>query len=134
MTVPVWVIDTNVLVSAALTSGGNCDRILRGAEEGRTRLAWSAPMLAEYRAVLLRPKFKFPAAVVVSLLSTFDVRDQFRPQKTPELPDPEDTVYLGTALATDDKILVTGNTAHFPIETCRPVRVLTPAEAVLLLA
>ena len=134
MTVPVWVIDTNVLVSAALTSGGNCDRILRAAEEGRIRLAWSAPMLAEYRAVLLRPKFKFPAAVVASLLNAFDVRDQFRPQETPELPDPEDTIFLGTALDTDDKILVTGNTAHLPIETCRPARVLTPAEAVLLLA
>ena len=52
MNVPVWVIDTNVLISAALTAGGNCDQIFQAAVNDTIRLAWSAPMLAEYRAVL----------------------------------------------------------------------------------
>ena len=34
------------------------------------------------------------------------------------------------ALATADRILVTGNRAHFPPGRCAPVRVLSPAEAV----
>ena len=133
MTVPVWVIDTNVLVSAALTVGGNCDRIMRAAVEGRIRLAWSPPMLAEYRAVLIRPKFKLSPAVVAALLNSFGPSDQILPLDAPDLPDPDDIVFLGTALATTEKVLVTGNTAHFPKGICKPVRILTPMEAVRLL-
>lgn len=130
MTAPVWVVDTNVLVSAALTAGGNCDRIFRAAVEGRIRLAWSPPMLAEYRAVLLRPRFKLPLPIVSSLLNAFGPSDQVSPKTSTALPDPDDEVFLAIALATPDKILVTGNLAHFPPETCLPVEVLNPRTAV----
>ena len=133
MSVPVWVIDTNVLISAALTAGGNCDQIVRAAVDGKVRLAWSAPMLAEYRAVLLRPKFKFSPPLVSSLLAAFGPNDQVSPKLAPSLPDSDDEVFLGTTLATTDKILVTGNSAHFPAGICLPVEVLTPAQAVQLL-
>ena len=133
MSVPVWVIDTNVLISAALSAGGNCDQIVRAAVDGKIRLAWSSTMLAEYRTVLLRPKFKFSPPVVSSLLAAFGPNDQVSPKPAPSLIDPDDEVFLGTALATTDKILVTGNSAHFPAEVCLPVEVLTPAQAVQLL-
>ena len=133
MSVPVWVIDTNVLISAALSAGGKCDQIVREAVDGKIRLAWSAPMLVEYRAVLLRPKFKFSPPVVSSLLAVFGPTDQVSTKSAPALPDPDDEVFLGTALATADKILVTGNSAHFPADVCLPVKVLTPTQAVQLL-
>lgn len=125
----VWVIDTNVLVSAALTSGGTCDRIVRSAVDGRIRLAWSAPMLAKYKAVLSRPKFKFSPAVISSLLTVFGPGEQLTPEGAANLPDPEDEIFLATAMATSDKILVTGNRAHFPTQIRAPVHILTPAEA-----
>ncbi|QYY35262.1 putative toxin-antitoxin system toxin component, PIN family [Ruficoccus sp. ZRK36] len=134
MNVPVWVIDTNVLVSAVLTPGGNCDKILRAAIEGKIRLAWSSQILAEYRMVLSRPKFKLPPTIVATILTSFGPATQVTPSEAPELPDPDDEVFLGTALSTPDQILVTGNTAHFPPKTCAPVQILTPAEAVRLLA
>lgn len=130
---PVWVIDTNVLVSAALTAGGTCDQILRAAIAGRIHLAWNAPMLAEYRAVLLRPKFGFPRPMVASLLAAFDSAHQVSADPVPALPDPDDEVFLAAALATPDQILVTGNIAHFPAKTCHPTRVITPAAALKLL-
>jgi putative PIN family toxin of toxin-antitoxin system len=130
---PVWVIDTNVLVSAALTAGGTCDQILRAAIAGRIHLAWNAPMLAEYRAVLLRPKFNFPRPIVASLLAAFDPAHQVPVSPTPTLADPDDEVFLAAALATPDQILVTGNTALFPSKLCHTVRVLTPATALKLL-
>lgn len=130
---PAWVIDTNVLVSAALSAGGTCDEILRAAVEGKIRLAWSAPMLAEYREVLLRPKFGFSPQVIVSLLTVFAPCDQVELGTAPMLPDADDEVFLAAALATTDRILVTGNQAHFPADICAPVRVLSPAEAVRLL-
>jgi len=128
-----WVIDTNVVVSAALSAGGTCDRILRAAVAGRIRLVWSAPILAEYRAVLSRPKFSFSPQVVASLLSVFGPGDQVGSGSAPPLPDPDDEVFLAAALATTDCILVTGNQAHFPTDVCAPVQVLSPAEAILLL-
>lgn len=124
-----WVIDTNVLVSAVLTPGGTCDTILRAAVDGRIRLAWNASMLAEYRAVLLRPKFGLSPQTVAALLAAFGPVDQVSLRPAPALPDPDDEVFLSAALATADKILVTGNRAHFPTAICRPVRVLSPSEA-----
>lgn len=130
MTAPVWVVDTNVLVSAALTAGGNCDQIFRAAVEGSIRLAWSPPMLAEYRAVLLRLRFKLSPPIVSSLLNAFGPSDQVSPKTSPALPDTDDEIFLAVALATPDKILVTGNLAHFPPEICLPVEVLKPKTAV----
>jgi uncharacterized protein len=129
MSAPVWVIDTNVLVSAALTAGGNCDQLLRAAMNGHLRLAWSTPMMAEYRAVLSRPKFKLSPAVVSSLLATFRPSEQVTPGTAPTLPDPDDEIFLATAIAASSKVIVTGNSAHFPPDVCTPISVLNPAEA-----
>lgn len=126
---PQWVLDTNVVVSAALTAGGTCDRIMRAAIDNQIRLAWSSPILAEYRAVLSRPRFGLASGMVAALLAAFGPRDRVTPTKVPSLPDRDDEVFLATALATPDQILVTGNAAHFPCDRCRPVTVLTPAEA-----
>lgn len=127
MSAPIWVIDTKLLISAALTAGGSCDQIVRAAVEGSIRLAWSAPMLAEYRTALSRPKFKFSPSVVTSLLAVFGPNDQETPEPAGSLPDPDDEVFLATAMATSVRILVTGNGAHFPADICAPVQILTPA-------
>ena len=133
MKVPVWVIDTNVLVSAVLTPGGNCDKILRAAVEGKIRLAWSSQMLAEYRMVLSRPKFKLPPPIVAAILAAFGPASQVTPSEAPELPDHDDEAFLAAALSTPDQILVTGNTAHFSPKVCAPVKILNPAKAAQIL-
>lgn len=130
MNVPAWVIDTNVLVSAILTPGGNCDKILRAAINGKIRLAWSSQMLMEYRHVLLRPKFNLSPSVVSAILTAFGPADQIAVADAPKLPDSDDEIFLATALNTSAQILVTGNTIHFPKEICAPVQVLSPTQAV----
>ncbi|MCC5790408.1 MAG: putative toxin-antitoxin system toxin component, PIN family [Opitutales bacterium] len=134
MSRPTWVIDTNVLISAALTAGGTCHRVLNAAVEGRVQLAWSAGILAEYRAVLVRPKFGFPESIVASLLAAFSPEGQVTPADAPQLSDRDDEVFLATALATPDQVLVTGNAAHFPKNICHPVKILTPAMALKSIA
>ena len=52
------VFDTNVLVSVLLTPGGTTDRALRAAVGIRATFLYDARILAEYRAVLSRPKFR----------------------------------------------------------------------------
>lgn len=134
MAIPRWVIDTNVLVSAALSEGGPCDQIIRAAVDGQIRLAWSSPMLAEYKAILSRPKFKFSPWVVTSLLTVFGPNDQVSVWSAVALPDPADEIFLATAMATPDKVLITGNRVHFPAELCAPVNILTPAQGLQRLA
>ena len=131
---PVWVVDTNVVVSAALSAGGNCDRILRAAVEGKLHIGWTAPILAEYRQVLLRPKFGFSPQLISSLLAIFSPGDQVSPRSCPPLPDPDDEIFLAAALMTPDQVLITGNAAHFPAEICEPEQVLLPVEALKLIA
>lgn len=86
-------------------------------------------MIAEYREVLLRPKFKLSSSAVSALLAAFDSAHQVPVGVAPALPDYDDEIFLAAALAKSDEILVTGNTAHFPAEICRPAKVLTPSAA-----
>jgi putative PIN family toxin of toxin-antitoxin system len=127
---PRWVIDTNVLVSAALTRGGTCRKIIQAAGDSRIELAWDALMLAEYRDVLKRPRFGLSRNVVTELLALFQMNWHTTPAtNAPKLPDPEDEVFLAVALATPDRILVTGNTKHYPPARRGGAEVITPAQA-----
>lgn len=123
-----WVLDTNVLVSAALTRGGVCDRLMQAAQEGRFGLAWNAAMLRGYREVLLRPKFGLSARVVAEVLAMFRLEGYREGEAGLALPDPDAAVFLAVARAAD-RVLVTGNLKHFPEKLRRGVEVLTPTEA-----
>ncbi|MBW7893737.1 MAG: putative toxin-antitoxin system toxin component, PIN family [Opitutaceae bacterium] len=127
---PRWVLDTNVLISAALTHSGACDLILQAIADGQVVAAWDYPLLAEYREVLARPRFGFSRPVQAEILAFFDL-DGHTPAASPvpSLPDPHDEPFLAVALATPDRVLVTGNTKHYPPASRSGVAVLTPREA-----
>lgn len=61
------VIDTNVIVSALISSVGNEAIVLLAVNEGLLVPCFSAEILEEYRDVLRRPKFGFAADEVESL-------------------------------------------------------------------
>ena len=124
------VLDTNVLVSALLSPFGPPAEILRLVTTGTVRLCHDARILGEYRQVLLRSAFPFRPLQVESLL------DQIEADGEPitafalsdRLPDPDDEAFLEVALAADARYLVTGNLRHFPPESQRGVRVVSPRE------
>jgi len=132
---PRWVLDTNVLISAALTRGGTCDFVLQAIADGHIAAAWDYPLLAEYREVLARPRFRFSRPVQAELLGLFDL-SWHTPAAgpVPPLPDPHDEPLLAVALATPDLVLVTGNVKHYPPASRAGVAVLTPREALARLA
>ena len=129
---PLWVIDTNVLVSAAITPGGICDRILQHAVSGTFRMAWDNSLLAEYRDVLLRPRFGLPPSAVKRLLSALP-QTGYRKGVSLRLalPDPDDLMFAAVACATDERVVVTGNPRHFPKAAMSQlgVTVLSPRQA-----
>lgn len=132
---PRWVLDTNVLISAALTRGGACDLVLQAIADGQLAAAWDYPLLAEYREVLARPRFRFSRPVQAELLALFDLAGHTpAASQVPALPDPHDEPFLAVALATPDRVLVTGNTKHYPPASRSGVTVLTPREALARLA
>jgi putative PIN family toxin of toxin-antitoxin system len=127
---PRWVLDTNVLVSAALTRGGPCDLLIQAIADRQVAAAWDYPLLAEYREVLARPRFRFSRILQAELIALFGLAWHTpAASPVPALPDPHDEPFLAVALATPDRVLVTGNAKHYPPTQRAGVAVLTPREA-----
>jgi putative PIN family toxin of toxin-antitoxin system len=130
MTVPLWVLDTNVLVSAAITPGRVCDQLLQQAVAGHFLPAWDNSLLAEYRDVLSRPKFGLSKVVIRELLAALP-QAGFRNGIATSMmvPDPDDLPFVAVALATEDRTIITGNPRHFPLPSIKPVKILSPHQA-----
>ena len=105
-----YVVDTNVIVSALLKPGSVPDRALRMIWETST-LLYDERVIAEYRAVLTRPKFQIDADRVAMMLeailglgtlvtdvSTWDGR----------MRDADDRIFIEVALAGSADAIVTG--------------------------
>lgn len=130
--IPLWVIDTDVFVSAAITPGGVCDRVLQHAVRGTFRIAWDNSLLAEYRDVLGRARFGLSETSVKRLLSALPPTGYRRGLELRiELPDPDDLVFAMVACATAERTIVTGNPRHFPRTAMRKlgVTILSPRQA-----
>jgi putative PIN family toxin of toxin-antitoxin system len=130
------VFDTNVLVSVLLTPGGTSDRALRAAVAMRATFLYDARMLAEYRAVLGRPKFRAAIAppmierMISALITSGENIDALSSDLG--LPDPDDTPFLEVALTGRADALVTGNARHF--HPSHGITVVSPSGLLKLLA
>lgn len=114
------VIDTNVLVSALLSSNEDAATVQVVARmlTGDITPVYSGAIMAEYRQVLKRRKFGFSQGVVNELLLSM-TRFGLLVEPTPSgvvLPDMKDLPFYEVVLEKrdDDAYLVTGNTRHFP--------------------
>lgn len=129
---PVWVLDTNVIVSGLLVPISFPGLLIDYAAAGRLVIAYNEAIRTEYFEVLARSRLGIDpdkaGAFTRSLSIAGYVADA--PAGSLDLPDPDDELFLAVALATQDRVLVTGNTRHFPVRLHRGVTVLTPREAV----
>lgn len=123
------VIDTNVLVSAALKSQSNPGVIYKLIIDGMITPLINKEILIEYRNVLSREKFRFPKYVVDGIIETIS-KNAIAINEDHidiELPDEKDRVFYEVAMKSNkerESILVTGNTKHFPVEPF----IVTPKE------
>lgn len=125
-----WVLDTNVLVSGILTPHGYPGRLVNSVLSGALRLTVDDRILIEYRQVLSRAKFGFPAEQVNAVMALLMRQDLVVPTPLPvDLPDLDDLPFLETAQFATDRVLVTGNTKHYPKNKRHGVEVLSPAQA-----
>ena len=100
--------------------------------DGSLELCYDARILAEYREVLLRPRFGFDRDPVEALLDQIrELGTVVAPHPLPApLPDPDDEPFLEVALVGGAESLVTGNLRHYPAKKRHGTRVETPAQFV----
>ena len=110
------VIDTNVLVSAMISSAGNEALLVMAINQGLVTPCFSPEVLEEYSDVLRRPRFGFTADEVDALLGMFHRRGTLL-NAVPIArisPDPGDDKFIACAISGKADFLVTGNKRHYP--------------------
>ncbi len=128
------VIDTNVIVSALLSSNleSNPVKVFRAIVQERIVPLYNDEILEEYRCVLSRPKFHLDRSLIETVIKAI-VTDGLNIDRTPaadiDFPDPKDIVFYEVALSVEDSYLVTGNIRHFPVKPF----IVTPAEMIRIL-
>ncbi|HYW21756.1 MAG TPA: putative toxin-antitoxin system toxin component, PIN family [Nodularia sp. (in: cyanobacteria)] len=105
------VIDTNILVSAILKDRTPEQVILFVAEQDRLEWLVSDAILAEYKAVISRPKFKLPPEIIEKWLMVFDLLTNcIDVDLEIDFPrDQKDAKFLACAIAGKAKFFITGD-------------------------
>jgi putative PIN family toxin of toxin-antitoxin system len=129
------VIDTNIVVSAALRPDGLQRTVLLLAITKPARLYVSDAIVAEYREVLARPELKIRKGLRQQLLQLIKSHaHSVTPTRTVQAArDPDDNKFLECADAARADYLVTGNQRHFP-KFWKKTKVITSREFISIVA
>lgn len=119
------VIDTNVIVSAALSAKGNPAKIFRLFINHKISLYYNKTIYDEYSDVISRDYLKIPAEIQEEILDGIkDYGILLSPASSDmPLPDESDRIFYDTAKAAE-ALLITGNMKHYPDEP----DILTPTQ------
>jgi putative PIN family toxin of toxin-antitoxin system len=129
------VIDTNILVSAALKPDGLQRTVLLLAITKPARLYVTDAILTEYREVLARPELRIRKGLRLQLLQLIKNHAQVVKPTRPlhAAKDPSDDKFLECADAARADYLVTGNQRHFP-KFWKKTKVITSREFISIVA
>jgi putative PIN family toxin of toxin-antitoxin system len=129
------VIDTNVLVSAAIKPAGLPRTVLLLAITKPARLYVLQPILEEYIDVLARPELKIRKGLRFQLLQFIKSRSHLvKPTRCLKVTrDPNDNIFLDCADCARADYLVTGNQKHFP-KFWKNTKVISPRELIGLVS
>jgi putative PIN family toxin of toxin-antitoxin system len=129
------VIDTNVLVSAALKPESLQRTALVLAVTKPARFYVSRPILEEYAEVLSRPEVGIRKGVRQQLLQLIKNHSHVvAPSRRLEVAgDPDDNMFIECADAAQADYLVTGNQKHFP-RFWKKTKIITTREFITLAA
>ena len=119
------VIDTNVIISAALSDKGKPAQIIDMISEGKLQLYYNEQILSEYSNVLSRKKFMFTLDKQVVLLNKIvEMGVTYEPiTSVAPMPDEDDRIFYDTAKESG-AFLITGNRRHYPDESF----IMTPSD------
>jgi len=128
---PLWVLDTNVLVSGLLSPSGPPGRLVDVVLGRRLRLALDDRIEIEYREVLARPRLGIEPVRREAFLAILQFLEHVIALPWPHEPPPDedDVAFLEVALQVPEQTVVTGNLKHCPSGCRGPVSVLSPRAA-----
>ena len=129
------VVDTNVLISAAIKPAGLQPTVVLLAITKPARWYVSKPILEEYGNVLERPELKIRKGLQHQFLQLIR-KSSHLVANTPRLEithDPYDNIFLECADAARADYLVTGNQKHFP-KFWKNTKIISSREFVSLVA
>jgi putative PIN family toxin of toxin-antitoxin system len=112
------VLDTNILISAALKPEGLEAAVVNAVVSG-TLEAWTTPEVwAEYEDVLARPKFAAVRETSRHILDALGTRIRTTTALTTSTvaSDEDDNRFIECAEAAQANFLVTGNLRHYPLQ------------------
>lgn len=122
------VFDTNVLVSAMITSNSDSPtvKVLEMVASGHIISLYNHEIITEYAEVLHRNKFNLRENDIANMLEMLVEQgiSSHRVATSEQFVDVDDVVFYEIALSKDGAYLVTGNTKHFP----KTPIVVTPTE------
>lgn len=125
----VAVVDTDILVSGLMRPDGPPAVVVDDIVRRRLQPVVCSAIMAEYTAVLARPRLRLPSNEVDAFIATLaglttwvQVPDY---TGSPPLPDAADWPFIACAMATGSEV-ITGNARHFPAEL--GIRVVTARE------
>jgi putative PIN family toxin of toxin-antitoxin system len=129
------VIDTNVLVSAAIKPAGLPRTVLLLAITKPAQLYVSRSIFEEYSDVLARPELRIRRGLRLQLLQLIKSHSHFViPRHRLEVThDPGDNIFLECADVARADYLVTGNQKHFP-RFWKKTKVISPREFIGLVS
>jgi putative PIN family toxin of toxin-antitoxin system len=130
MNKPRVVLDTNIVVSAAIKRGGLEDQIVDFVAARELNLYLSRAVLREYETVLARPKFSGidPIRIRRLLKTLTSEATMVAPaRRIRESPDEADNRFLECAEAAEADYFITGNKRHFP-KIWKSTRVVNASE------
>jgi len=131
---PRVILDTNVLVSGLL--GGTATEVIRRWRAGAFSLILSEEILAEYEAVLKRPKFRLPSWVVQELLGYIRGNTEWvepAAQLPIELRDPADTKFLRAVVEGGAEVVITDDKDLQDLKEVQSIRLVPSWESLTLL-
>jgi uncharacterized protein len=110
------VVNTNIIVSAALKPEGLQRTVFLLAISKPAQVYISPSIVLEYRAVLSRPELRIPKGLRQQYLQLIRNRSRLiKPTRSLQITsDAADNIFLECAEAARADYLITGNTRHFP--------------------
>jgi putative PIN family toxin of toxin-antitoxin system len=129
------VLDTNVIVSAALKADGLQRTAMVLAMTKPAHWYISEAILSEYAEVLARPELKIARRLRQQLLQSIKNRARFvKPSLLPQVTiDPADNIFLECSDASRADYLITGNQRHFP-KFWKSTKIVTAREFLTVVA
>lgn len=124
------VLDTNVFISGIFFSGPP-SQILRYWQQKKLQIILSQDILDEYQRVAESLSIKYPSIDIIPIIELVTIHGQFVDTQGVDITvceDPDDNKFIECAIASDTKVIVSGDKHLLRINGYKGTTVLKPRE------